>query len=63
MTAAAILTILEGLVQAAPTVLALFQKANTGGTVTAAELQSALASYESARTSLVAAIAAQTPGV
>jgi outer membrane protein TolC len=61
MTAAAILELLQGLVSAVPTLLALFTKAQAGGTVTAADVQAAMASYETARGELVAAIAAQTP--
>jgi len=59
MTPAAILAILEGLLQAAPTVLSLFQKAQSGGTVTASEVQAAIAGYDTARAELAAAIAAQ----
>ena len=61
MTPAAILAILEGLTEAVPTVLALFTKANAGGTVTTTDVQNALANYDSARAALAAAIAAQSP--
>jgi outer membrane protein TolC len=61
VTPAAILELLGGLVQALPTVLALFQKASAGGTVTATDVQNALAGYETARAQLVAAIDAQGP--
>lgn len=58
MTPAAILAIIEGLTQAVPAVLALFQKASSGQPVTAADVQAALTQYGVAHTQLDADIAA-----
>jgi hypothetical protein len=58
MTPAAILAILSGLLQAAPEVLALVQKAESGQPVTAADVQAALTSYGVAHTQLDADIKA-----
>lgn len=59
MSAAAILALLDGLLTAAPAVLALFQKAQGGTPVAASEVAAAISNYDTARAALVAAIQAE----
>jgi hypothetical protein len=61
MTAAMILTIIQGLSSALPEVVALFQKAQSGQPVSESDVQAALSNYQLAHSQLDAAIAAQTP--
>jgi hypothetical protein len=56
MTAAAILALLDSLLQAAPEVMALFQKAQSGQPVSATDVQTALGNYGIAHTTLDADI-------
>lgn len=58
MTPAMILAILQGVLGAAPQLLALFQRAQSGQAVSAADVQAVLAQYQLDRDALVAAIAA-----
>lgn len=56
-----ILQILEGLLGAAPQVLALFQQASSGTPVTATQVQAALSQYNLDHATLAAAIADPPP--
>jgi hypothetical protein len=53
-----ILALLSGLLQAAPEVMALFQKASSGGAVSQSDIQAVLAQYGIAHSQLDADIAA-----
>ena len=57
MTAAAILALVEGLAGSVPALLALFNKASAGGTVTTADVSAILSQYGIDRAVFVAAIA------
>lgn len=58
MSAELILALLNGVLGAAPELLALFQKANTGGTVAATDVTAVLSKYGIDRAVFAAAIAA-----
>lgn len=58
MTPAMILALLSGLLQAAPEVMALFQKASSGGAVSQSDVQAVLNQYGLAHAQLDADIKA-----